>query len=1294
MGKSPASADSDNPVCWPEHPLRGAGPGRALGLRLALVVGRGIMPLEGETYNLLRLKAVRGLSPPTARRRKKPSIIFNRKSCTMLCQKKEKIRISKLQEGELSNSCRSEEPLVQIYVEMGGKKNLLVYLPEDSKAEVLYRQVLNLLDPFLEIPHMRRLGLICEGRVIKKNCATLADLGLISGCLVQSSVALLAGMPSHGQSNDELRIEINEIVESIENRNEGHDNKNPQLASVLPRSDLDVSRSELEEIRTLKGELFESKRNLQTANTLLDTASEAARAGQAEIERLQAELARVDAASKAQIQNTTEAFRASQKEVDRLRAEMVKVVPLSQFESAQATLRAAQKEIQTLKQQVESIYSQTVSAIKATVTAEVRAEVAARQQAPEAPRRPKSASALATATAVAANQQSMVDGRVLEYLSKLVGLMERSREQEESSAEHLELTAHQVKAFHQLEAVMAARLRPDEGLKTSPAADGEHQSVTVLFDGRVDDDEVLLQLFHEIDLDGSGLISLEELLNSPVLKKKENQEMAGVLIEALECDFDMFRGALRWLSEDDFGEHKKESKAASIAAIFDLIVPPPSAPAQPGSAGDGELARRAATRADLKRVAEEFRGQGRVRLAKALEGLAEGELDFLAVKSAVRRLPRVSGQRMEWVRSLGLDAALARHLAPGTLDDGLYGLKNRMSDKDASLALDAFIQDTRALFQAALKRLREVHGSTSAVEANSKFEGFTGNFATLEDFYAGAEETMNLGYPNPDLEKGIMMEHIAHPSVRRIFVTPNYQIATCLLLEYWWAVDPEFAIIPRDPAVRAYYTSARKMLKDLRQARGNGGEGPDTSDALIFPGEVGDTFFETLVIFSVRPWGSMKGVELVQLTEKLLKADTTILESEEERARGARAVAQRTCLRWLEQNKRMFSTVPDSDLDRLVGELRSVGTELVGVVLPMTQSRAEEKTQSFKEALADAASQAQNAIVTVGIEACRCKTFEFCTHTSVTVLQKRLEEISLSELKRLARDDFGIAEVVEKSLKRDVLAAVIINSFVHQHLRSNFESSLHSASNSGLKAILKEWGVHFEQDAEQDKLMSLTAAALDSEARWAQVAAWVALFHGRIQGRTKLSVRQMMQEKAETVKAYKMQQGEVLAAYLYTGPNFVPYNCIYRSFPPHIVELLRGDANTPRNTMSTTLFCISSALIKLGRNTQLPENRKVYRGLGSMLLPQHFWVEHGKPAWKGGVERAIMSTTSDKAVALFYSGGKGMVVEISVGRIQIGGDVGWLSMVRKSLSALVSSMLLCLINITLHLKVDNLGALT
>ena len=105
--------------------------------------------------------------------------------------------------------------------------------------------------------------------------------------------------------------------------------------------------------------------------------------------------------------------------------------------------------------------------------------------------------------------------------------------------------------------------------------------------------------------------------------------------------------------------------------------------------------------------------------------------------------------------------------------------------------LAAFSADVRRIFAAALADVRAGTGSRSAREANGKFEGFEGSFATLEDFHRGAEASLLLGYPNPDIERGIRLEHTAHVSVARLFVTPNYRIATCLLVEYWWAVDPD-----------------------------------------------------------------------------------------------------------------------------------------------------------------------------------------------------------------------------------------------------------------------------------------------------------------------------------------------------------------------------------------------------------------------------------------------------------------------------------------------------------------------
>jgi hypothetical protein len=120
----------------------------------------------------------------------------------------------------------------------------------------------------------------------------------------------------------------------------------------------------------------------------------------------------------------------------------------------------------------------------------------------------------------------------------------------------------------------------------------------------------------------------------------------------------------------------------------------------------------------------------------------------------------------------------------------LEGLRSGMEEGAKERVLAAFFADVRHVFGVALEEVRKATVSKSAYEANRKFEGFEGSFASLHDFYAGAEATLKLGYPNPLIDKGILLEHTAHGSVTRLFVTPNYRLATCLAVEYSWADDP------------------------------------------------------------------------------------------------------------------------------------------------------------------------------------------------------------------------------------------------------------------------------------------------------------------------------------------------------------------------------------------------------------------------------------------------------------------------------------------------------------------------
>ena len=138
----------------------------------------------------------------------------------------------------------------------------------------------------------------------------------------------------------------------------------------------------------------------------------------------------------------------------------------------------------------------------------------------------------------------------------------------------------------------------------------------------------------------------------------------------------------------------------------------------------------------------------------------------------------------------------------------------------------------------------------------------------------------------------------------------------------------------------------------------------------------------------------------------------------------------------------------------------------------------------------------------------------------------------------------------------------------------------------------------------------------------------------------------------------KLRKGEVIALRLYTGPMFNLYNAKLRGHPPELYRALEG------NEYETTIFCIISGIIKLSKRTEIPKNRRIYRGLGGMILPEQFWTTDRSNGFRGAVELGMMSTTTDRKVAIQYSGRnkkRGTIFEIEAGRIDIGADLKILS---------------------------------
>ena len=137
-----------------------------------------------------------------------------------------------------------------------------------------------------------------------------------------------------------------------------------------------------------------------------------------------------------------------------------------------------------------------------------------------------------------------------------------------------------------------------------------------------------------------------------------------------------------------------------------------------------------------------------------------------------------------------------------------------------------------------------------------------------------------------------------------------------------------------------------------------------------------------------------------------------------------------------------------------------------------------------------------------------------------------------------------------------------------------------------------------------------------------------------------------------------LKDGEIISLRLYTGPMFNLYNAKLRKYPLELYNMIQG------NEYETTIFCIISGILKLSRRTEIPSNRRVYRGLGGMILPEQFWIAEKTNGFRGAVELGLMSTTTDREVAVQYSGRdkkRGTIFEIEAGRIDIGADLKRLS---------------------------------
>jgi hypothetical protein len=186
------------------------------------------------------------------------------------------------------------------------------------------------------------------------------------------------------------------------------------------------------------------------------------------------------------------------------------------------------------------------------------------------------------------------------------------------------------------------------------------------------------------------------------------------------------------------------------------------------------------------------------------DGLSKS-IDLTRFKEFVMKVPRIHGQRFQWVQSLNLNMLLARRLKLGNLFDELSGIRE-MTETDVDNALGSFFKDVDSAVKSEWIRLKQ-SGSSSfgfeIVEAAMRHGKYTfGAFGDTQMFQEGLEN--QIGRPDPLILKGIFRDNVLSEQSREVSVTSNYKIV--------YSPNQEFARVFGNPV--EYKTDSSTKLKE------------------------------------------------------------------------------------------------------------------------------------------------------------------------------------------------------------------------------------------------------------------------------------------------------------------------------------------------------------------------------------------------------------------------------------------------------------------------------------------------
>ena len=145
------------------------------------------------------------------------------------------------------------------------------------------------------------------------------------------------------------------------------------------------------------------------------------------------------------------------------------------------------------------------------------------------------------------------------------------------------------------------------------------------------------------------------------------------------------------------------------------------------------------------------------------------------------------------------------------------------------------------------------------------------------------------------------------------------------------------------------------------------------------------------------------------------------------------------------------------------------------------------------------------------------------------------------------------------------------------------------------------------------------------------------------------------------LRKQKLTEPEVIAARLFTGPCYAKMNASLRHASGALPDCLA--AHLKGNRYTNTIYLCASAMIKLSGASRIPLDRKIYRGMAGIRLPDLFQVE-SEDGGKGGADFAFMSASTKRHVAVSYiktEKGLPVLFEIDVGSIDRGAPLSFLS---------------------------------